>query len=203
MAPDNTEVFYLLGQCYSRIGQYDRAVELLKAALAAKPDDYAALLELARTYEAMGDAENAGDSYLALVKARPGDWATYRAVGDYYMKEGSVNTALTYYEKGLALDPNDYVFWADTALIYAKQNKKLERAKKLAERSLVLKAENPLGTKALGYVYYRLKNYPEAKKYLTAAANSLADDTEITDLLSEIAEKGGVRTPPRTIPSGK
>ena len=203
-APDNTEMYYLLGQCYSRIGRYDTAVELLTAALAAKADDYGALLELAKTYEAMGDAEKTKKSYLALTKLKSDDYATYRAVGDYYLRTDNTGTALTYYEKGLALDPSDYAFWADTALIYARENKKLERGKKLAERSLVLKADNPLGTKALGYIYYRMKNYSEAKKYLTAAGSMLPEDTEITELLGAIAEKGDTRPkPPPVQQSGK
>jgi tetratricopeptide (TPR) repeat protein len=189
-APDNTQVDYLLGQCYSHIGQYDKAVELLTVALAAKPDDYGALLEIAKTYEAMGDAEKAKTSYLALARLKPKDWATYQAIGDYYLRAGNVSAALTNYEKGLSFDPSDYSFWAGTALIYARENKKLERAKKLADRSLVLKADNPLGTKALGYISYRMKSYSEATKYLTAAKTSLPDDAEITELLAAIAEKG-------------
>ena len=99
------------------------------------------------------------------------------------------DAALRYYEKAIDLKPSDYLLYADIALIYARENKKLARAAELADESLILKAENPEAKKALGYIYYRMKDYDSAKKYLTSALNQLSGDQEIKDLLLLIAEE--------------
>jgi tetratricopeptide (TPR) repeat protein len=110
-------------------------------------------------------------------------------VAKYYMKKEEAGKALRYYEKAIALKPADYLLYAVTALIYARENKKLKRALELADQSLVLKMENGPAFKSKGYIYFKMKDYEKAKRFLMAALQKLPDDVEIRRLLAEIREK--------------
>jgi tetratricopeptide (TPR) repeat protein len=189
MVPENLDVLYFLGECNRGAGNYDRAIEYYEKVIAESPKDYRSHLGLAETYRARGDNDNAEKYYLMLPGLKADDAEPLITVAKFYMEKDEVSKALRYYEKAVDLNPADYLLYAVTAIVYAKENKKLKRALELADQSLVLKVENGPAFKAKGYIYFKMKDYENAKKYLIAARQKLPDDAEIRGLIAEIMEK--------------
>jgi tetratricopeptide (TPR) repeat protein len=107
-------------------------------------------------------------------------------VADYFMEKDEVNTAIRYYEKGLDQNPSDYELYAKIAIVYARENRKLDRALELTDRSLILKADNAPALKAKGYIYYLMGDTDSARIFLRAALDKNPDDIEVKTLLTEL-----------------
>ena len=148
--------------------------------------DYEATLALAETYAAAGESEKAESTYLKLISLRPDDVDPYVTVAEYFMGTGETNNAIRYYEKALDQNPSDYRLFAEIAMVYAGENKRLDRALELTDRSLVLKADNAPALKAKGFIYYQMEDIDSAKTFLRAALDKDPGDTEVKALLNEL-----------------
>jgi len=86
------------------------------------------------------------------------------------------------------------VLFARIAMVYAGENKRLDRALELTDRSLVLKADNAPALKAKGFIYYQMDDVDSAKTFLRAALDKNPDDVEVKTLLNELEAAPDMKT---------
>jgi outer membrane protein OmpA-like peptidoglycan-associated protein len=97
-----------------KIVLYQRAIELC-------PQYAEAHNNLADAYEKYGDVKKAEKEYLEALRLNAGLSSAYLSLGDIYFNKHNYLKAIEYYEKGLAINPNDGL---------AKENLKIAKDKK-------------------------------------------------------------------------
>ncbi len=131
-----------LGQAYDilyyvdvRLGQYDKAEEMLKAKIANIPSDGSSRLELAAFYFARGRR----NEMLATLNGVRSDQKTFPQadglVGDFYFRIGELDAAIQTYREGEKNHPKLSALFdkhiAETLLVQGKYDQALELAAKL------------------------------------------------------------------------
>ncbi len=95
----------LKGKTYYIINDYENAVKFLSKAMDEGKQE--AEFYLAMTYEKLGNSEEAVSMYEAYLKSYPDDAGAYNQYGMYCLNNGDYNSALSYFESGLALGDTD------------------------------------------------------------------------------------------------
>jgi tetratricopeptide (TPR) repeat protein len=131
-----------LGQAYDvlyyvdvRLGQYDKAEQMLKAKIANIPSDAGSRLELAAFYLARGHR----NEMIAILNGLRSDQKTFPQgdglVGDFYFRIGELDAAIQTYREGEKKHPKLSVTFekriAETLLVQGKYDQALELAARL------------------------------------------------------------------------
>jgi tetratricopeptide (TPR) repeat protein len=83
-------------------------------------------------------------------------------VGNLYLDKGDLETAQKYYARAIDADPNFAVALANTAWVYAQENRNLDVALGMAQKAQSLMPEVPSITDTLAWVMYKRGNYDGA-----------------------------------------
>ncbi|MCX7743630.1 MAG: tetratricopeptide repeat protein [Flavobacteriales bacterium] len=159
------EVLYYMCVCWLRMGQPEKALEVIEKALQRSPDDAMLLSERGVIYFHLGKKSLAlldMDKAVILEPKNP-----YRYASRAFIKDslGDIEGAILDYEKAIELDPDDAIAYNNLGLLFEKQGyfekakKNFEQADKLSklenqflkvipEQKQESKATKPLGTHA-------------------------------------------------------
>lgn len=88
-------------------GKAEKAVEKLRQAAEAEPENAQAWSQLAGIYNEQG-SEQAVPCYERAVKANPRYYLAYRGLGNYYLKKKDYSLAEAYYTKAININPARY-----------------------------------------------------------------------------------------------
>jgi tetratricopeptide (TPR) repeat protein len=115
LRPDSTIVRYYLGRLYSKLGQYERAVEQFSIALQQRPNDGSFLFHIASNRYFLGQSEAAMAVAIELIdRSEPvwlASWSSW-VVGRCLMAQGKAQQAIVHFERATSLDPNQAQFIA-------------------------------------------------------------------------------------------
>jgi len=106
---DSTDVEALngLGQCYGFLGEDKRSIYYFEQALSFLPDDILQYIYLAKAYSHGGRLDEAISVYQRINKI-DNTWSeAWAGIGKMYYWKGMPHTAVFYYNKALALDPEN------------------------------------------------------------------------------------------------
>jgi tetratricopeptide (TPR) repeat protein len=106
-APDLPAVQAVLGLIEVGAGEYGRAAESYKRAIAADPTSAEALAGLARAYERLGQRELAQTTYQRAIDAHPDFWLPYNQAGVFYTRIGQDALAERMFAMVAALVPDN------------------------------------------------------------------------------------------------
>jgi tetratricopeptide (TPR) repeat protein len=101
-SPDQPASLVDLTRAYFQAGQADKAEELLKSTLAARPNDVQASLLLASLYEATKRISEAEATYKAVIDSSSDNPIAYGALATFYWKNGRLDVAEKTARDGLA-----------------------------------------------------------------------------------------------------
>jgi tetratricopeptide (TPR) repeat protein len=113
-------------------------------------------------------------------------------LGDIYYKNKDLQKADAAYEKALKQNPNNAHALNNYAYYLSLREEKLERAAELGERLVKLYPNNPTYLDTYGWVLFVKKDYKEAEKYLSLAAQNTQSTTIIEhygDVLLKLDKK--------------
>lgn len=91
-----------------RKGEFDKAIELYKKALAATPDDAYLRSSLAQAYQKKGDVDAAITELKAATEQAGSDAILQFTLADLYKQKKMTAEAVAAYEKASAADPSDF-----------------------------------------------------------------------------------------------
>lgn len=173
-----------IGDVLLRAGHYSEALKDFQAAVAARPDDPAALAELGAAQLGAGDANAAFRS--ASRAAQLGDSAaTERLLGDIEEQRGRSLDAVHSYQKAVGMNPDDEQYWLalGTELLRHETYKPalavFEKAAEKFPHSLRIQT-------ALGMTQYFLERYPQAIQTLVAASRLKPSSATPIEFLGQI-----------------
>ncbi|KAH3876399.1 uncharacterized protein LOC127868474 isoform X3 [Dreissena polymorpha] len=113
LIPNNAEVHMKLGDLYKDIGELDKAVEHLNAAIKIDPLFLVAIMNLAGIKTKMHDFVKAEELYRHALVMNPKLWDVYAQYGDFLMMTNRAQEAVAIYRKGTELEPNTLAFWSN------------------------------------------------------------------------------------------
>jgi tetratricopeptide (TPR) repeat protein len=109
------------------------------------------------------------------------------ALGDCYYKNENFDLSFESYEKALKIDPNNAYVLNNYSYYLALQNRNLSRAQELAERLNSQNADIYMYQDTYAWVYYKQKDYTNAKKWMEKAIASGGEvDPNILDHFGDI-----------------
>lgn len=125
-ARQTAQVYYDLGNAYSKLGEQDKATAAYLNALKLDSSLRQASYNLARAYIEAGNYEKAFSLLDGLLSKDPENVIVLDTLGYAYFRKGDKEKALSYYEQVLQLSPTDENALFNSATIYADmgQNQK-------------------------------------------------------------------------------
>ena len=187
--------------------KYDEAASVLREVTTADPENSDALASLGVALFALKRYAEAADVTEAAIKLRPDQPALYIQLGGDYMLAGNEAKSLVAFKKAIDIDPRP-LWFNNIGYELAVDNKQLPLALEYAQKAVKteeeasakvtlsdLKKDDLAHTSALaaywdtlGWVYFRMRNFDQAERYLNAAW-VLSQSPTIGDHLAQVYEK--------------
>jgi len=90
------------------------------------------------------------------------------------------------YEAGIKLLPDNALLLNNYAYTLSERDMQLRRALEMSTKANKIIPENAAYLDTMGWIYFRMKNYPEAKKYIMASINIRSDSAVVLDHLGDV-----------------
>lgn len=158
LAAEGAEGALRAGQFYSFQGEYETALPYLERALQAGPDPIATETQIDLHF-----------------------W-----MGQALERTGRSEVAAASFERVLALDPTHAQTLNYLGYMLADQGTHLERALELTQRAVDLEPDNGAFVDSLGWAYYGLRQYQEARTHLERAAELVPGDATVLEHLGDV-----------------
>jgi Flp pilus assembly protein TadD len=134
--PLEADNYVLLGEAYYKAGQYERAVEARRQALAQRPDDVRLMMSLGVAYGRAGMLEEAVTVLHRAAELRPRDGVIAGNLGSVYLTQGDGIEAERYLRLAVRLDRENSPQWqanmARAMLLQGRRTEALEQARAAA-----------------------------------------------------------------------
>ena len=199
LKPDYWAGYNDLGVFYFQHGRYDDAITQFKQVIMLTPDNYRGYNNLGGIYyllERWPDAQQMFEHSFALKKS----YAASSNLGTLYFIQGKYAQAARTYEKGIELNPNEYVIWGNLASAYywapGERNKARETYQKaiaLAKEGLKVNPNDPdLIATVAGY-YSMIDKDSESLKLIDQALKMAPENVQVMYRAATVYEQLGNR----------
>lgn len=102
--PSHAEAWFLLGDCYTRLGNNKDAITAYQKGLAIKPEHADAIFRLGVNYALLGNHSNAIEAYKEVIRIQPGHAEAHFRLGMTYDSVGRIGAAFEHYKILKTLD---------------------------------------------------------------------------------------------------
>jgi len=191
--PGDLRLAQLEARALSRAGRKDRAVVVMREAVAEHADNVQAHLSLA---EALQEADRIAEADEVLAEAerrfpRNADVAFQQ--GALLEQRGDIRGAEAAFRRVLDIDPDHAPALNYLGYMLADRGERLQEAVALIERALAIDPDNGAYLDSLGWAYYRLGRYREAEPLLRRAAEQLPTNSVVQEHLGDLLAALGRR----------
>jgi tetratricopeptide (TPR) repeat protein len=156
-----------------------------------KDGDQESLLLAAEVYQR---AERHGEAIPVLLRARKGLPDSLQVLfwlGAAYERTGQLPKAEDEFRRLLSLDPEFAPALNYLGYMWTEQGQNLQEALELVNRAVELEPDNGAYLDSLGWAYYQLGRYGEARDNLERAAELIPDDAVIVEHLGDLHQAVG------------
>jgi tetratricopeptide (TPR) repeat protein len=175
-----------LSETYAQAGQFDKAIQVLKAESDKRPD-------IVALHTAIGNIAYRAESYdLAIqqfqtvLKSAPDSGDTYVRLAQAYRMKGDMPTAVGYYQKARELRPNDANAHLQFALALDAVGQKTQ-AKPVYDQVLKLEPDNPVALNNVAYMIAETGgDLDQALAMAQRAKQKLPNSVDVADTLGWI-----------------
>lgn len=190
---ESGELAYYLGLCYAKLGRYEDALLYLEQVVTGGQ-----MLDrvqqcrylLAVIYTKSGRRRLAGFELNKLLESGYKPASVYASLAYIAWEQEDLDLCLEYYSKSLSLDENNVTALNGMGYVLADNDRDLTKALSYCKKAL----ENAPGSAAcldsLGWVYYKLGLYKDAKKYLEMAESLDSENVEIAEHIKTVMLEG-------------
>lgn len=145
--PDDVNLLYNLGMCYTELGEPNDAIELLNRCIFQAPEFSNAHVALGVAFSRQGNTAMAKECFLKSLELDPNNPYALKNLGSLYGKEGDDSNALNCLKKSFELNPNDPFTAYGIGLAYMKAGD-LEKASDYFTETISLNAPDDLISRA-------------------------------------------------------
>ncbi len=155
--------------------QYARAVTILSPSAERFMNVYQVPLLLSQSHFALGALDSAEKYTQLSLDARQENAKAWSQLARIYDLQGRIGPCDMANERALFYAPEDPEIMNQYAYSLARRGARLELARDLAAHALKSDTTNPEYLMTVGWVYFKMQNYPLALDYLTRASTVAAD----------------------------
>jgi len=173
------EINYYIGLIYSRLSEYEQALEYLEQVVTASKDIakvYQCRLILAFIYANTGRTRLAEFELSKLIEAGYESVQVFSSLAYVYYEHQETEKAIDYYEKALKAAPENSTALNGLAYILAETDGDLTRSLLLCKKAVEKQPENPAYLDSMALIYHKMDIPSEAKSYITRAKEKLPDN---------------------------
>jgi tetratricopeptide (TPR) repeat protein len=105
--PEDVNVLYNLGMCYSELGDFDKSIVTLEKCVKLAPEHANALTALGFSYSRKNQNETAVEKFNAALKLDPENFFALKNSGAALAKMGKYDEAISNFEKALKSSPDN------------------------------------------------------------------------------------------------
>ncbi len=170
---DKLDTAYYLGLCYSKLHKYDDALLYLEQVVTSGTHLERTLqcrFLLAVIYAISGRKRLADFELGKLMETGYMAPSVYAAIAFVAWEQNDTEKCLDYYEQSLKQDKHNITALNGLGYVLACQDKDLSRALTLCKQAVDYAPESAACLDSLGWVYYKLGLFEDARKYLYQAA---------------------------------
>ncbi|MBW2621981.1 MAG: tetratricopeptide repeat protein [Deltaproteobacteria bacterium] len=142
--------------------EYQKAAQAFTSDLKGNPGHIEAYHYLGLSFEELGHFEKAAKAFQDLIAVDPKRANAHNNLGNALYKLKKYDAAIEAYSQALILSPNDAVIMNNLAWVLAKRNRSLDIARKLMDRALALRPNDPEYWDTLAEVHLALGERKEA-----------------------------------------
>ncbi|MGL1892670.1 MAG: hypothetical protein OCD02_13655 [Spirochaetaceae bacterium] len=182
-------VYYYLGLCYIKLGDFDSGKENLE--LYIELDDNLLRIFQGRMLLAFSSIqiEDYKDAQLHLDKLLDSGYESaklYSLVGFTCYKKNMISKSIMYYKKAIFIDPENSNALNALGFILADFKDELKEAESLCRRALSVDVDNPAYLDSLGWVCYKNNNITASESLLNRAFKLSPDDKVIESHVNQL-----------------
>lgn len=173
------EINYYIGLIYSRLSEYEQALEYLEQVVTASKDIakvYQCRLILAFIYANTGRTRLAEFELSKLIEAGYESVQVFSSLAYVYYEHQETEKAIDYYEKALKAAPENSTALNGLAYILAETDRDLTRSLLLCKKAVEKQPENPAYLDSMALIYHKMDLPSEAESYITRAKEKLPDN---------------------------
>lgn len=189
---DKQEVSYYLGLCYAKLNKYDDALLYLEQVVTSGANLERVLqcrFLLAVIYASSGRKRLADFELNKLLDSGFMTASVYAAIAFIAWEQKDTEKCLAYYEKSLEKDAENISSLNGLGYVLACEDRDLSKALSLCKRAVKIAPKSAACLDSLGWVYYKLGLYDDARLYLEQAEMLDKDNVEITDHIRALSKK--------------
>jgi tetratricopeptide (TPR) repeat protein len=183
--PEDARFAQLEARALSRGGRKDRAVVVLRDAVAASPGDVGTRLALVQMLEDAGRSAEADRTLGETALKFPSDVRVAFERGALFEGRKDYVAAESAFREVLAKDPKHAPSLNYLGYMLAERGERLDEAVSLVERALEIDPENGSYLDSLGWAYVRQKKFDKAEPLLQRAAAQLPSNSVVQDHLGD------------------
>ena len=183
--PEDFYVNLILGLSLAQQSKHQDAEKYLKKATLLNPTDISALSAYAFTLSQLKDNEKAIFYLNQALGIQPDDVQLIGTLAMIYNGMRVFEKSDSLYERALELKPDDPLINNNYSYAFATRKIQLERALKMVKISIAADSLNSSYLDTMGWVYYMLGNYAEAKIYLEKAIKVGGKSSVMLDHLAD------------------
>jgi tetratricopeptide (TPR) repeat protein len=169
----------LQAQIYLAEHDTTRAEAASLKALELEPGSQVAYLMLAQVYVDTKQDQKALDALQRDLQANPFDTGALMRIGEIEEQQKDYTAARDTYEKLLAIAPQSAQAMNNLACLYSERFGQIDKAYALATKARELRPYDSNVADTLGWVLYRMKQYPRALTLLQESANKQSDVADV------------------------
>ena len=173
------EINYYIGLIYSRLSEYEQALEYLEQVVTASKDIakvYQCRLILAFIYANTGRTRLAEFELSKLIEAGYESVQVFSSLAYVYYEHHETEKAIDYYEKALKAAPENSTALNGLAYILAETDRDLTRSLLLCKKAVEKQPENPAYLDSMALIYHKMDLPSEAESCITRAKEKLPDN---------------------------
>ena len=183
--PADEKRWITLSSLSAERGDYRHSIEQAERGLHFFPESSSLLMIIGSDYQMLKDFSKALQTLNKAVETVPEQQLDMRSqiigsIGDLYVAKGQRDSAYTFYDEALLLNPRNLLVKNNYAYSLAEQNKNLDKAERMCADVIQERPEDATSLDTYAWIMFKKKNYVEAKAYIEKAlANDDSDSAEL------------------------
>lgn len=187
LADEGEIVGYLnLAAIFKDLGDYPRAIYVLKKARGKFVDDMRILSLMGRVYYLNGQTEQAIVAMNKVLELKPEDADAFITLGLCYEDKGDDSAAQQYFNQAISLDKNNFIARFSLVDLYYRNNRLSEALDEYKAASFI-DASIVSVQKMLGEIFFRLGSIEEAYRRYQRLSLIVPQDKLVAQRLNEIS----------------
>jgi tetratricopeptide (TPR) repeat protein len=188
--PDNADAWFMVGDCYGKLGRYQDEIEAYKQAIRIKPDYAEAHYNLGNDYGKLGCWQEAIEAYKEAIRIKPDFAEAHYNLGVAYGNLGRYQEEIEAYKQAIRIKPDLVEPYCNLGTAYGNLGH-YQEAIEAFKQAIRIKPDYVEAHYNLGFTYFKLGRYQEAIEAFKQAIRIKPDYAEAYNTLGAAYGKLG------------